>query len=282
MPDTFTSDDIAQTDPSAAGASSARQTQTEVAADAAPRQQPSSSERDTQSAPGAIPFADHQRVVDGFHERLDAVHWAHGLDSARVQEALRLADLYERNPGELYRSLGPRVEQATAPEADVRDERGEAFYSPKQAAALAQHLVKEAIEEMRAENDARLTPLERRTADADRTDQLVEQIQDATAWPGFNEHIDAITAAVAAGNRGHGPKLSLKDAYIHVVVPKLAISRQALETELRTAIVAETNGATRRDDIHPGRSPSAGHVKDSDKSLTDLFREEYARAARSA
>jgi len=276
MPNTFTSDDIAAVEPSSTSAGAPSAPQPSVTSS------PEPALRAPEASPGAIPFADHQRVVDGFHDRLDAVQWAHGLDSARVQEALRLADLYDRNPGELYRSLGSRVEQATAPEADVRDERGEAFYSPKQAAALAQHLVKEAIEEMRAENDARLTPLERRTADADRTDQLVEQIQDATAWPGFNEHIDAITAAVAAGNRGHGPKLSLKDAYIHVVVPKLAISRQALETELRTAIVAETNGATRRDDIHPGRSPSAGHVKDSDKSLTDLFREEYARAARSA
>lgn len=274
MPDTFTSDDIAaEGTPSPAAAPSAPQPTSTPSPEPAPRA--------PEASPGAIPFSDHQRVVDGFHERLDAVSWANGLDSARVQEALRLADLYERNPAELYRSLGPRVERPKRPEPDVRDERGEPFYSTAAHEAAVTQRVAEAVEDLRAEMAERLGPLETRGAEADHLDRLTGSIQQATAWPGFNEQIDQITAAIAEANR-RKEKLTLHEAYIQIVVPKLSASRQALETELRAAIVAEMNGATRRDDIHPGRAPSAGHVKDSDKSLTDLFREEYGRAARSA
>lgn len=236
-----------------------------------PRPRAGAGDGGTDGDRGAIPFSDHERVVNGFHERLDRLSWAAGYDPREVQEAFADAREFRR----LQTTRRPEAE----PQPDVEDERGERFYSPQQAARLARHLVAEAVEELRAENETRFTPLERTVAESRRADVLSAQIEEGTTWPGFNENIDPITDVIAAANR-QGRRMSLHQAYIQaVVIPKLAPSRETLETELRRKILAEMDQNVQHSDVNPRRAPSGNRKADKDKSWKELLSEEWNRQA---
>ncbi|MGH7177863.1 MAG: hypothetical protein ACREJC_10815 [Tepidisphaeraceae bacterium] len=271
MPDdTFTSGDIASAaDDAASGeVSPARQPGEAQEPEPSPRV---TAELTREPTPGHVPFADHQRVVDGFHARLDRLSWADHMDPDRVNRALAFVEQHEREE---------RNRPSPEPVPDVQDERGEAFYSPRQAAALVQHHLAAAMDELRGEFADRLGPIEARDAEGRQLESLSSQVEGAMSWPGFNEHIDAITAAVAQANAQH-QRLGLHDAYIQIVVPKLSASRQVLEIELRKAILAEMNDTSvrARDEVHPSRRPGGSRKSDKDKSFKELLGEEYAAAA---
>lgn len=232
--------------------------------------------------PSPIPFADHDRIVNGFHKRLDAIAWANGLDRGEVERALVLMREHEKRASRTR-------EDASAPQPDARDEKGEAFYSPKQAAALARHeaaiAVREAIAELKREYDGKLTPIERAFTEAREDGELSDQIDQARKWPGFEANLGPITAAIAAAT-AQGRILTLADAYIQVVAPKLSASEAEITAKAKAAWLKElneTNAAATRDDVRPSRTPSADRKKDSDKTTAEMLEEEWnSRAAAGA
>lgn len=268
MPDDLRSDDIAGAGD--AGIQAELSSGSGTADDhgtAEPRPRVAGGDGGERGGTAAIPFPDHQRVVDGFHERLDRLSWASAYDPQDVREAFELAGK--------YRQL-ETSRRSAEPEPDVEDERGERFYSPRQAAALVKHAVADAIAELREEYDERFTPLEHTVRESSRANALSFQIERATSWPGFNDHIDAITDAIAAANRRH-ERLDLRDAYIEVVAPKLSASEETLEAKVRQKILTEMEQNVSHSDVHPRRQPSGSRKRDQDKSWKELIGEEVAR-----
>ncbi len=231
--------------------------------------------RETQ--PGAIPFSDHERVVNGFHEKLDKVAWAKELDRQKVERGLALLAEHER------RSKRSSAD-ASAPGPDARDEKGEAFYSPKQAAALVRHEVQLAVAEALAQAEekysTRLTPIEQAFAEAREDADLTDQIETGKTWPGFEANLKGIITAIATATRA-GRKLSLEQAYIQVVAPVLSASEAEITARAKTAWLKELNdtSAAASDDIRPARHVAASRKKDSEKSTAEMLSEEFNAAS---
>lgn len=235
---------------------------------------PAEPSRTTEDSRGPLPYDRHEAILrttrDGYETRLKSTAWAERLDRQQVEEALKLADLRARNPRQLYDELTPLVRTPTAPAPDLQTEDGRRLYSAEQAAALVRYELDRTLAEHDKSLEARIGPIEAAREQAATTERLQTQIDTASQWPGFMDHLDAVTAAVTAAN-AERRVLTLQDAYIQVVVPKLR------ETE-RRAILAEmdTTAAATSEPINPGRPPRANRVADKDKPLTQLIAEEYA------
>lgn len=273
---TFTSGDIARAEKQAvAEASPAPHSETTEA----PAPAATAPAAVTETPIDRIPLEDHKRIVDGFHDRLDRLGWASRYNPDEVEEAMRLRAQ--------ARQQATRGEPKQAPQPDVQDpQTGEWFYSAAQGARLAKFEMDTLAAQLREEFAERLTPIETSHQQAQLLDGLSTQIQAATSWPGFAEHVDAITAAIGQNTSQRQrdpsvPKLTLHEAYIQVAVPHLESSRQALEVEIRKSIAAEmqSTSARSKDDIHPGRGPAASHKADKDKSMKEVLAEEFARRA---
>ena len=128
------------------------------------------------------------------------------------------------------------------------------------------------------EVDGRLAPIEQHARQSMALANAHAQIEVAHAWPGFSDHVEQITAAIAAANAA-GRVLPLADAYVQVVAPSLATTRETLKTELRKEILAELAATTERttDTINPGRRPLASARPARERELVDLIEEEVQR-----
>lgn len=280
----FTSGDIAQAEKPAVEAPPASTTQEKPAtADASTTVSPGTTEKPTDQF-GPIPWERHELILNntrrGYEDKLHGLSWAEQLKREEVEQALALRELARRDPAALVQHLSKRSENA--PSADARDERGEAFYSPQQAAALARYEVQKAIGELRAELGDRLTPIESERIQSKQYESLSNQIQAASAWPGFGDHLDAITEAIAQANTRR-EELSLHEAYIKVVAPKLADASATREAELKKKWLAEQwdTSARAKADINPQRLPAATRKPNKDKSFPEIIaetREELRRA----
>ncbi len=275
--DDITSGDIATAEKSLDSASPAESTtDTTASPDAAPRQQPVAPETTDDRYKGWIPPDAHERVVDGFHRRLDSLSWAQGLTREEVQEALALR-----------RQVIERQQQGATPPPDARDDRGEPYYSATQATAMARFEVERAVEKLREEFAERLTPIESRWKEDSRLSELNNEVQNASALPGFNDHIDAMTQYVAEMNerRARGerlPILSARDVYDKVVLPKVATLTESRQAELKKQWLAElyNSKAVVRDDINPARPASATREKSSGIVTASAIAEEMERRKR--
>lgn len=232
--------------------------------------------RPTEQTPAGIPYTEHARILDGFYDKLKKVAWAESLDPAEVHEAIALA---KRQRQEHSRSQ--------APTPDARDERGEPFYSPQQAAALARYEARLAVAEATATFEERFGPIEGHFESVQRMDSIAAQIDRAAHLPGFTDHLDAITALIQDGNqrRARGervPRLTVEQAYLQIVVPKLAASREELAKEERKKVLEEMNhtSADVRREVNPNRGAPASRQKDADRPWGDII-DEKMRAARS-
>lgn len=269
MPDeTFTSGDISAGVTNAGGASPASDQQ------GAPTEQPGGG---NQTNRGPIPLDRHESILEGvrrdydgrvreLEERLTRLSWAERYDPTEIGRAI-----------DAYTALSRQGSQAQLPGPDVRDERGETFYSPGRAAELVKFHVGEAVEELRMELAERLDPIEARDRMQRQQADIYGDIDQASTWPGFAEHVEAITARIAEANRQR-QKLSLHQAYMEVVAPDFVKSRETLTQEIRKQIVdeMEETSARTRDDVNPRRQPVASHKSDKDKSFNELFKEEFA------
>jgi hypothetical protein len=226
---------------------------------------------------GWIPPDAHKRIVDGFHHDLDQVAWAKGLSREEVEEAMVLRRQQARGAD---RDAAPKE-----PQPDVKDERGELFYSPLQAAKWSDWKAERARAELRAEFEERFGPMESSFEETRQLNSLSQQIQQATAWPGFTDHAPAITELIRQNNAERArnpriPKLSLHEAYIQIVPGKLAASRDTLLADEKKKWLAELNNTTEavtKSDINPSRSTHSTRKKDSDMSFGELIADEVAK-----
>ena len=282
--DTFTSGDIATAEKSSAAASPAPQTpapETTPPAATVPAGTPETAAADKH---GPVPFERHEAVLSStrreYDEKLSRLSWAERLDAERVTRALALQELYENDADGLYEALSKRRAPVSAePQPDSKSaETGELFYSPQQAAKWAVWEANRIVDERMKELDQRLGPIESERAQTKRTEGYIAQIDEAQTWKGFSENIEAVTAALAAAKEA-GKPISLKDAYIQVVVPTLGVTeadlRKTLEPEIRKAILAEINSTTQRatSDLNPTRMPAGERKANKDRSLKDLVSE---------
>lgn len=226
---------------------------------------------------GWIPPDAHKRIVDGFHSRFDEIAWARGLKRDEVEEALALRrQINERS----------RESANAEPQPDVKDERGELFYSPQQAAKWAKWQAQQEVAALRAEMEERYGPIESTFAEHQRMNAVVEQMDSALALPGADEFVKDMAAWVTDINdrRANGERLpqpTAMDAYVAVVPKRLQERGTASEAEIRKRLMKEINDTTERvtDDVNPSRVPAASHKKDSEKSIKELLEEEYNRRA---
>lgn len=281
----ITSGEIATAEKALSSGTASPAASTSESTDRAPasaRETPAGTETKTDQY-GPMPWERHEAILNStrrpLEEKLRGLSWAEQLKREEVEEALELRRLANTRPADLVKHLSARTTSAPAP--DARDEKGEAFYSPQQAAALARHEVQQAINTLRAEFGERLTPIETDRVQSQHVATLTNQIAQASTWPGFGDHIDAITEAVAAANSRH-EKLSLHEAYIQVVAPKLAASRDTLLAEGKKAWLAELDSTSQRakGEINPQRIPAGTRKPDRDKSFSELAEEEIARRRR--
>lgn len=278
MADTeFTSGDIAAAEkPSAAAPPAPASQAASATADASTTASPNAPEPKKDDY-GPVPWERHEAILNNtrrdLESKLHGLSWAERLDRDRVEKALRLADLAERDPDRLVQQFS-RPAQGQPPTPNARDDKGEAFYSADQAAALVSHYVKQAVDAVRDELGQRLSPIESERAQSRQMDSLHTQIQAASSWPGFGDHIADITAAIADANAKR-ERLSLHDAYIKIVVPKLAASKDQLLADEKKKWLAELNNTSVRakDDLNPQRLPAASRKADKDKSFRELIPE---------
>lgn len=217
---------------------------------------------------GWLPPEAHERVVDGFHKRLDAVAWASGLNPDDVRDALALK-----------RQLADRAKVSAEPAPDTKDERGDPYYTPQQAAKWAAWKADQIVSEKMREIEQRIGPIERTFAETKEMQTLSAQIQEAKQWPGFEDHLEAITKVVLDGRKA-GHDIGLHEAYIHVVPKALAESGTAHEAELKKKWLAELNAthASTKQEVNPGRAPaSSSPKKDSEMSISELMADEVAK-----
>lgn len=280
MEPTFTSDDIAAVAESQpAGAPSAPHTP-EASTTETPPIAAAGSAESPQDKRGSMPMDRHEAVLANarreYESKLARLSWAESLDPNSVARALALAELREAERG------NGNGRTAEAPVPDLKTEDGLPLYSATQAAALVRHEVQQAVEALRRDYDAKLTPLEQRSRQADVQEGLLAQIDKARAWAGFTDHIAEIAEALESASQRH-EYLSLHDAYINVVVPKLVASKESLMAEARKANLDEINKTTQqvKGDFNPGRSPSASHKADKDKSWGELIEETVSRLSAS-
>lgn len=219
-----------------------------------------------------IPYEDHERVVDGFHQRLDALSWAARLNREQVEEAMSLYDLTRRDPRAVLEHLQSRVQQAPSP--DLQDEQGRPYYSPDQAAKLARGEADRAIQGYDTKLGKRLDRLETFVSRGEAVETAQQQLTRAQSWPGFNDYIGEIADYVERANR-LGQTVTLADAYIDLVVPQLS-------STTRRGVMAELNEHSARtvDTINPARRASPTPESDDERPLKDLLADEFRKRER--
>ncbi len=275
----FTSGEIATAakEPAVGGASPASQ-KTEGAVDTAASTRVTPAPAGDERYKGWVPPDVHERIVDGFHRRVDETAWAQGLTRAEVEEALALR-----------RSVNASRQAASTasaePKPDALDEHRQPYYSPEQAGKWAAWKADQIVTERMKGITERLDPIESAFANAERQDGYARQIENAQTWPGFVDHVADITAAITKNNQDRQrnpriPALSLHEAYISIVPAKLAASREALVAEEKKKWLADLNGTTAvtRNEINPARShASSARKKDSEMSFGELIGDEVAK-----
>ncbi len=231
-----------------------------------------------------VPWKDHNRIVDGHHARYDPVAWASGLDQREVQRKMALAELYES--GKLdRRDREPDAPGPARPGPDLQTEDGRKLYSDERAVALAEWVADQRVQAAIAKMEGRLGPLEethKRSEVLAGVSGTIDAALDA-GWPGLDQadNQNAMADAVASANR-QDRRLSLSEAYIQVVVPKLAASREAIRAEERTKILAELNATSddAKGELTPRARPAASRKSIHDMSFAEAMEAEVAGARR--
>lgn len=287
----FTSGDIAQADKPVADASPASAPQTAPAtADASTTASPAAHEKPADQF-GPVPWERHELILNNtrrdYEGKLGNLSWAERLKREEVEQAMALRDLARRDPQALVSHLSQRT--PTQPKPDARDERGEAFYSPEGAMALANFVAEQAVAKVRQELGERLGPIESERESRQRQDALYTDVVTGLQLPGASQYLNDMTAFVTEMNarRARGeqiPVMTMRDVYDRVVLPKLSDTSTARQAELKKQWLAELNDTSVRakDDINPQRLPAASRKADKDRPLGDIVREEIDKARRAS
>jgi hypothetical protein len=206
------------------------------------------------------------------------VSWANGLDREEVAEALairrQLAERRQRQESESRR-----------PTPNVKDERGEHFYSVDKAMELAQIIAQDAVAEAERKWEERLGPIEGEFAQRQRTSEIVHQHDHVMALPGAKEHEAAMADYIyqinerrSAGENVRKP--TAMDAYLAVVPSQLhkASNLDARLAEAKKQWLAELNNTTERvqSDVNPAKQPASARKKNGEYSFKEALSEAFA------
>jgi hypothetical protein len=167
------------------------------------------------------------------------------------------------------------------PEPDFDLGGGNKTYSVEGLRKLRAWERRQAVKEVNAGLDGRLKPFEdqakqQREAAAEEARRnemhahLAKRIERARKWPQFVDHEKDILAAMDA-EKAKGNFITFEDAYMQVVVPKLAGDR----TKIRQEVVDEINKVPRSTGVTTAVSPAA--VTDKPKTTADIARELIAQ-----
>lgn len=170
----------------------------------------------------------------------------------------------------------PAADNDPEPEMDRDLGNGERTYSAEGFKKLREWERRQGKRDAEALINEKLSPYEKERkekADRERVEAIHTQAREAIAtklekarkWPEFTKHEEEIAKAINTG-------LNLEDAYMQVVMPKLAADRNAM----REAILAEQAAQPRSTSVGVGAAP----VKETSKAKTtrDYAAEEMARA----
>lgn len=185
-------------------------------------------------APGPIPFARHQEVLENTRKQYAWLQ-EHG-DQQTVQQKLAVLRRAEQDPAGFLRDfahaagLNPQQLFAPAPaptpppappQPDVLLENGQMVYSD----AKLQELLAFEREQMLQRVSQDIAPIKQRVVLAEAQERAThtakQELAAAAQWPGFSDHKADIGAFLQAN-----PRATLRDAYIHVVPAKLAAQVQ--------------------------------------------------------
>ena len=228
-------------------------------------------------AAGPLPLERHKAILEKTRQDYESRYgWARDLDRQRIEKLVQLGDLLDHDPRAAYDLMGSTLKRAGLldrepggtrkdegpPAPDLFTEDGRGAYSAERLQDVLQHF---------------LTPYEKRLADIEGRARYADVARGAkqeadaifaraSQWPFFEEHREAIWEAMRDNQQ-----LSLHDAYIQVVVPRVsAASRKSTLTDITRKAAA---GGTSR----PGNGAAALPGNPADKEWTELFKEEFAR-----
>jgi hypothetical protein len=227
---------------------------------------------------GPLPFERHHAILSStreeYEEKLRKTAWAERYDPRAVEKALSLAAKYEQE--QVDRAKAATV--GTAPLADLRAEDGTKLFSEAQNLAAIKHAVDQAVGALREEFGARVQPFETEYQARERINRDVSQIQEALTWKGFEQHMPVVTKAIAEAN-AKGQQLSVRDAYILHVVPLLTDATDAAIAKKKEEWLAELNETTEKttNEVIPTRTPASSRKKDSEMSISELYKDEVAK-----
>lgn len=228
---------------------------------------------------GEPPQSEWPRIIGNFHDKLEKLAWAKDLTREEVEEALALRRVYKTNPERLVSHLSERVSANAEPKPDVLDENKQPYYSPQQAAKWATWKAEQIVNAKMTEWEQRFGPIEQTFTEQQKVSDANAQIDQAMSWPGFDEYMPDITAAVKAA-KARGEEITLEIAYVRAGVPqKIAERSTANLAEEKKKWLAELNSTTERvqDDVNPSRVPAASRKRDEDKTTAEMLREEMDR-----
>ena len=214
---------------------------------------------------------------------IDAVESIMANDPDRMMEMLGTL-----NPG--YKQYAKQLQQAAQaaqqvdtdpePEPDYDLGNGQKTYSLEGMRKLRAWERRQGVKEMEAKFADRFKPMEDRIqAEKDRevedqrraefNAQMTKRLDRARKWPQFKDHENDIIAAMDA-EKAKGNFITFEDAYMQVVVPKLAGDR----TKIRQEVLTEINGQPRSSSVAQTITPPKDDTKP--KTTADIAREVMA------
>ena len=220
---------------------------------------------------GPIPFDRHEAILQNARAEYEKKYgWAKDLDPDEIRQAQAIYQHLNGNPKEFHQWLSGVLKDQLAEPApsgpDYQDSStGARFYSADRVQALLTQEIAKVKDELMGE----LEPIKGHYQTEAARGQAMGQIEEAKAWPHFDDNIAEITDYIEVTRRNTGKPVSLERAYLQVVLPKLG----ALE---RKSVVQEIKNKPGSSDVRPGQQPSAGKTSDADKSWADLLKEEAA------
>lgn len=174
----------------------------------------------------------------------------------------------------------PAIDEDPEPQPDYDLGNGQMTYSLKGLKELRAWEHRQAIKEVNAGLEERLGPVEKRL-EADRqreedqqwhTNKLNEinvRLGKARKWPGFTDHEPAMIQAMRDAQQAGSP-ITMEDAYMQVVVPKLAGER----TKIRQEVLAEIEKQPKSSSVTTAPAPKPETTKP--KTTADIAREVMA------
>lgn len=218
-------------------------------------------------------------------KQIEAVEAVMGTDHKRFMDMLvKFNPEYARykwqEEGAAASAQAPQGEQDPEPEPDYDLGNGQKTYSLDGMRKLREWERRQGKKEFEATLGERLKPFEQERLEKQQRaeieqqqqthrQQLAKRLERARKWPQFKEHEPDIQKAVDEAH-GRGDFISFEDAYMQVVIPRLAGDR----TSIRQEVLAEINGLPKSTSV---TQTVTAKPAEKPKTTSDIAREIMAQ-----